>query len=244
MTKCWIYAVLLILGMQGHIVAATDELERSLQFKVYTWYDELSSRDEQIEVPELYYKVSSERYQLIELKRSQVSLECKTVLSDSLTLYKKQLNDEGEEIYVPSVTQKIMRETKQAFVYLFPFEGKLVMMVIDTGLEAIPNSSMLFINRSQSLVEVDLNGNKVVVKSLEQKIVPYAMNAKSTLRLQVREDGRKRPLSVMTVGARENQRLIGLFYPVRKGRYRVLLEREIDDQSVKVTPKGSFSSEH
>ncbi|MFC4992217.1 hypothetical protein [Rubritalea tangerina] len=230
MRKHWMIVWLVVVSLLGG--AAMAEVERSLRFKVYTWYDELRDRADQVEVPQLYYRVSAERYVPIELSHSQVSVECKTKLTDALILFERHVNAEGEESYEPAVSAKLSKATKQAFVYLFPFEGKLAMMVVDTGEEAIPSSSMLFINRSQKPVVVELNGKKVEVGSLKKGVISYRLGEQKTLRLKVVEQGKSRPLSVMTVGAREGQRLIGLFYPVRQGRYRVLIEREVDDQSI------------
>ena len=231
----------LILGVYFSVsfLASAQPETRSLKFKIYTGYDGSNGANKY--VGELYFTQGG-KMRLIELNPSSVSKERKATVKDKFTLYRKQMGDDGNYSYLPVVSTPIPKSLKHAFIYYFPSDKHKKLLAIDTSLQAFPKGRVLFLNESEKIIGVQINDRAKLIKRKKRAHIPYSPTSKGTLRIRVKDYSHRKQkshpnLSVMTVGALKNQRVIAFFYQLEGGQHRLLLERGVDDQSIQITPK-------
>lgn len=201
-------------------------------FKVYTWALEDLEIGDQPKIEQLFYR-HGEKYEAMELQAAALSPEYDASLdAGQLVFYRKVMVD-NKETYQSVVSALCPPAAERLFIYLFPSNGKLNLLPINTSLRAFPQSRVLFINSANQQVKVDINGATVLVKPRDQVPIDYKLNDSETLRIVTTSTTEpKRNLAVMTVGARKDQRIIAFFYSLKDGHnHRLLLERGVDNQA-------------
>lgn len=204
-------------------------------FKVYAWALDDVEIGDQPKIEQLFYR-HGEKYELMELQAAALSPEYDASLdAGKLTFYRKVVVDQ-KEVYQPAVSAPCPPTADRLFIYLFPSNGKLNLLPINTSLRTFPKSRVLFINSANQQVSVDINGATALVKPRDQVPLDYKLNDSETLRIVAKTTTEpKRNLAVMTVGARKDQRIIAFFYPMKDGHnHRLLLERGVDSQAAVV----------
>jgi len=129
----------------------------------------------------------------------------------------------------------IDKSIKKAIVFLYSNESQKSILVADSSSKGFPTNNLLFINFSKEPVQFLLQGESHNINSLEKELLPYTLSSKGTLKLVVQDENNKN-LSVMSIGGRKNQRLIVIFHTLENGSPRLLIERNLDDQSIPITP--------
>jgi len=220
--------------------APANASTHKLKFKIYTWFDDSKSSNEQEQIDTLYFPLGKKMIPL-HLNAAELTKEYITTVGERFFLYKKTIGDGDKPVYKPVANAKIPPHLKSAFIYAFTQETKIKLLVIDTSLQAFPKGTVLFLNESEKTVGVKVNKTARLIKSKKRSKHPYTPTKKGTLRIQVKDytNRKQKPhpnLCVMTVGAREGQRVIAFFYTLESGQHRLLLERGIDNQSIQIPP--------
>ncbi len=211
----------------------------SLTFKIYTWFDENKSTKNQKPLDTLYFSRGKKMIP-ITLNVSEVSKTYKTSAYNHFTLYKKIPHNDKKPTYEIAVTTKISPNIKSAFIYLFHDKDGLKLLPIDTSPQKFPMGCVLFLNNTPTQVGVKTNGHSKLIKPHSSHLFHYKPNKQGTLRIHVKDyndttqKNSHTNLAVVTVGARPNQRVIAFFYQLDNGKHRLLLQRQVDDQSIKL----------
>ena len=232
-----VFAMLSLLTLQETASGQTSKtLKHNIQFKVYTWFDESKSEEHQATLETLYYPKGKKMLPL-KLTASNLSDEYQITVASNIVFYKKHTDQKGELTYNPAAKAKVAPTAKKVFIYLFPSKTQIKMLVLDTTLAHFPINHFLFANTTNNRLQVKINKQTYLVKPKSQKLLAYQLSKKETIRINVKDhqSPQKKNLAVMTVGGREKQRVIAFFYKLKGGQHRLLLERGVDDQSIKFT---------
>ncbi len=210
--------------------------KHTIRFKIYTWFDESKSKDHQIQMETLYYP-KGKKMRPLKLTASNLSDEYQMSIDTQIVFYHRHTDQKGEMTYTPVARAKAPSAAKKVFIYLFPGETQMKLLVLDTTRAHFPLNYFLFANTSKKMLQVILNKKTYLVKPKSQKLLAYQLTQKKTIRISVKDHGspQKKNLAVMTVGGRDSQRVIAFFYQLKGGQHRLLLERGVDDQSIKFT---------
>ncbi len=211
--------------------------KHTIEFKIYTWFDENKSTQDQKKLDTLYFS-HGKKMLPISLNVSEVSQTYKTSSFGHFTLYKKINHKDQKPTYEIAVTTKIPYDLKSAFIYLFQSKEGLKLLPIDTSLQKFPMGSVLFLNNTPTKIGVKTNAHSKMIKPHSSHLFHYKPSKQGTLRIHVKDyNNTKKPhtnLAIVTVGTRPNQRVIAFFYQLHNGKHRLLLQREVDDQSIKL----------
>ena len=210
--------------------------KRTVQFKVYTWFDESKSSSHQVALGTLYYPKGKKMLPL-KLAASNLSDEYQMTVNSHIVFYRRVKDQEGDVSYQPAGKAKVKPTAKDVFIYLFPEDDKMNMLVLDITRSHFPENHVLFANTTKKHLLVQLNKKNYQVKPKSQKLLAYSLPKKKTIRISVKDQqsAQKKNLAVMTVGGRKGQRVIAFFYQLEGGQPRLLLERGVDDQSIKIS---------
>lgn len=240
-SKLSVYLVFTILSSSVISGVARAELPEPsvspLTFKLFTWRGESLTEDEEQSPQSLYFQRQDGEGKYESLLRndgSALSSEYKTSVASKLILFKKTSTPAGVDLFSPIASTSDVEEGKAVLQPLTFVDQKYSMLAVNTSLEVFPENVCLLINHSDQPLRIQINQVEVKVEAKAVELIPFIFSKKKTLRIVVSQaDEPFKKLSVMTVGGRKGQRIIGFFYTF-KGRGRLLLERGVDDQSVKI----------
>lgn len=222
----------------SHAQQAAPPLGGKVTFKTYCWFDESRAGEDQPKLDEFYYRKGA-KYERMALRPAELSPEYEASVDEGGLVFYRKIMQDNKETFVPAVVATCTASQKNLFLYLFQSESRLTLAPVETDLTTFPMGRFLFINSSNVPVTLELNGKTTNVKPRERALVAYAPNEEGYMRIVVKsQDESKRNLAVMTIGAREGQRVIGFFYPMKGSQnYRLLIERGVDNQAGQVTPE-------
>ncbi|SHI39728.1 hypothetical protein SAMN02745181_0034 [Rubritalea squalenifaciens DSM 18772] len=211
----------------------TSSSGRKVQFRIYSWFNEQLKADEQEDLGDLFY-LKGRDYTAMNLNPAETSpLYESTLLDGKLHLFRKVTSEDKKESYLPAASYQPSTATKDLFIYLFNTKKGLKMYPVDTSKNTFPKSSFAFVNASTQDIVATINGKARPVKAQSTVYIPYTLGERETLRIVVNPaKDKNKNLTVMTVGGRQDQRVIGFFFPINQGRtHRLLIERGVDSQA-------------